>query len=295
MTARPRVSAAGLAVLAALALLLAAGRPAYSRVVVTATPSPTATHEPTAALTPSTTSTATPTFTPTPMPLPSPTATATPTASPTPAPVVHAGPTGGWPLIVVGKPRTGLVALTFDAGGRDPGLTSQLLDALQHYGAHCTFFLTGEWAEANPELVRRMVSDGHELANHTYDHPHLPQVADQGILDQLSRTEQAVQKVAGVALQKYVRPPFGDYDDRVLALLTSHGYSVVYWSLDSADWRPEFTSRMVQDRVGEKAGAGDIVVAHCYAPKTAEAYPGVLASLRARGLRFGTLSQVLGR
>lgn len=252
----------------------------------TSTAVPTATATPTATVTPTATATS------------AATATSTPTRKPTPAPPPARGdlaPTGAWPLILGGGPQTGLVALTFDAGGRDPGGTAHVLDALKQHGAHSTFFLTGEWSEVNPDLVRRMAVEGHELANHTYDHPHLPQLSDQEMLSQLARTEQVVKKIAGVDLVKYVRPPFGDYDHHTLDVLGSHGYGVVYWTLDSADWRTEVSAQEVENRVSTKSVAGDVVVAHCYAPKTSLAIQGTLERLKARGLRFGTLSQVLGR
>jgi peptidoglycan/xylan/chitin deacetylase (PgdA/CDA1 family) len=196
---------------------------------------------------------------------------------------------------VHGKPETDLVGLSFDAGGRDGGQTGLVLDTLEKLGVHATFFLTGEWAEANPALVRRMAAEGHELANHTFDHPHLPKVSDQEILSQVSRTEQLVQKVASVALVKYVRPPFGDFDQRVNGVLEGHGYDVIYWTLDSGDWRAEMSVQDVTQRVETKANAGDIVVFHCYPAKTAQALPGALEGLKARGLKLGTVSQALGR
>jgi peptidoglycan/xylan/chitin deacetylase (PgdA/CDA1 family) len=198
-------------------------------------------------------------------------------------------------IVVRGDPRADLVGLTFDAGGKVGGKTASVLDTLREFGYQATFFLTGEWAEANPALVRRMVAEGHELANHTYDHPYLTRVSDDEIVSQLSRTEQVVQRVAGVSLTRYVRPPYGDYNQRVLGVLVKHSYIGVLWTLDSTDWRNETTAHDVAQRVATKANAGDIVVFHCYPAKTAEALPVALDGLKARHLRGGSLSQVLGR
>ncbi|MHB1004515.1 MAG: polysaccharide deacetylase family protein [Chloroflexota bacterium] len=237
--------------------------------------------------------TSTPTVTPSPTATPRP--TATPTSTPTPRPPVVPGvrsaPSGT--LVVSGRNDKGVVALTMDAGLTSPGGTSAVLDTLRRRGWRATVFLTGEWAAANPDLVRRIVAEGHEVANHTYDHPRMPTLSEAENLAQLARTEATVRAIAGVELKKYVRPPFGDYDDRVLNTLGTHGYRLIFWSMDSGDWRPEVTAADMVARVGARATAGDVVVGHIYAPKTAEALPGILDAWAARGLRAGTLSEVL--
>ena len=259
----------------------------------TATPTPTSTPLPTATptATPTPTSTPLPTATPTPTSTPPPTATPTPTAQPARA----AWPPNSPHLILRGKPETGVVALTFDAGGRDGGQTAVVLDTLRRFDARATFFLTGEWSEANPGMVRRMAAEGHELANHTYDHPDLTRVSDEEVLSQVLRAEQAVEKVVGVKPKPYLRPPFGAFDQRVLGVVGKRGYEVVYWTLDSGDWRPEMTAQDVARRVGSRADVGDLVVLHCYPAKTAQALPAALETLRARRLAVGTVSQALGR
>jgi peptidoglycan/xylan/chitin deacetylase (PgdA/CDA1 family) len=186
-----------------------------------------------------------------------------------------------------------MVALTFDAGTTSAGTTAQVLDTLKAYGAHSTFFLTGEWAVANPALVRRMRDEGHELANHTYDHPNLTEVSDAVIRSQLSRTEEAIAGITGRAPVRLLRPPFGAYDRRVLAAVGAAGFQVIYWSMDSGDWRPEVSAEQIALNVGGRAVAGDIVVFHCYVPKTAQALPGVMKRLSERGLRFGTIGAIV--
>ncbi|MHB1132554.1 MAG: polysaccharide deacetylase family protein [Chloroflexota bacterium] len=285
------------AALAALALSFYASETAYAplaptpMVVPKTAPSRT---PPPAPLTATRTNTAVPTAWRTPTaratstPSTTPTRTATATRTPTPLPAA-------WMPIIRGKAETGVAALTFDAGGRDAGATAVVLDALQRHSVRATFFLTGEWSLANPDLVRRLVAAGHELANHTYDHPHLPATADQEILAQLARTEAVVREVAGVQLRRFVRPPFGEYDRRVLGLLGAQGYGVVQWTLDSGDWRAELSAAEVEERVATQTAPGYIVVMHCYAPKTGQVIESILTRLAARGVRLGTLSQALGR
>jgi peptidoglycan/xylan/chitin deacetylase (PgdA/CDA1 family) len=255
--------------------------PATETIAPVPTPDPEPTRPPSATATASPRPTADPTATPVP-----PTTTRAPVASPS-------GPQRMGDLVLRGDPGFGVVALTFDAGTTAAGNTTQVLDTLKSYGAHSTFFLTGEWAVANPALVRRMRDDGHELANHTYDHPNLTEISDQVIRTQIARTEAAVSGITGRELVRLIRPPFGAYDRRVLGAVGSAGYTMIYWSLDSGDWIAEVSAEQVVQTVGTRAVAGDIVVFHCYAPKTAQALPGVMKRLSERGLRFGTVGSII--
>ena len=239
-----------------------------------------------------------------------PTATpaATPTATPEPAPVVAAAeptvvdpalPVPAYPdtlaPMVRANPGTGFVALTMDAGGGDKGRTDFVLDTLRAAGVHATFFLTGQWAEAFPDLVRRMAAEGHEVANHSYDHPDFRLVPDAEISREMQMTDQVLLKIAGKPPSKLMRPPFGSYDQRVLHVLRDDGYEVIYWTLDSGDWRPEVTGPEAARKVGMEANAGDIVVMHCYTDAGADTIAPALEMLKQRGLSVGTLSQALGR
>lgn len=248
---------------------------------------PTEVPSPTAAPTTLAVETPSPTLTPTPRPSPTPTLTTTPTCT------LVAGPLA--PLITAGRAETGIIALTFDQGVRGAGETPRVLDILRDGAAPSTFFLIGVWAENNPDLVRRMVAEGHQIANHTYDHPNLTNLTDAEITQQMEQTEAIIAKITGKTTKPYMRPPSGSLDNRVLALMQRLGYAVVYWTLDSTDWRRESTPETIVNWVIEKAKPGDIVVFHGYSPKTAEALPAIVKGLKAKGYRFGTLSQVLGR
>ncbi|MBI2940519.1 MAG: polysaccharide deacetylase family protein [Chloroflexi bacterium] len=234
---------------------------------------------------------------------PSSVATTSTPVKPTPAPVTptpslapRATPITG-PLasvVVRGNPSSNVVALTFDAGGTDSSATVSLLDTLKSNRVRATMFMTGQWSESHPDLLKRIVDDGHELGNHTFTHPDLTKVSDEEVVVELTRTEALCKRLAGVSLGRNMRPPFGAYDDRVRHVLAAQGYSLIYWTLDSADWRPEFAAPEIASRVGEQAKAGDIVVFHLYPAKTAQALPAILKRLRERGLRPGSLGQVMG-
>lgn len=199
-----------------------------------------------------------------------------------------------WSEIVRGDPNTNVVALTFDAGGPvEPAL--RVLDALKERGVHATFFLSGEWIEAHPEMGARIVQDGHELANHSYTHRDFTTLSSDEIVWELVHTDDIVFAATGRHTQPYVRMPFGARNQRVLEAAARAGFRSVYWTLDATDWRPEVSAERVRNRVLVFAGPGDIVVQHSSTESTATALPAILDELLARGLRIGTVSDVLGQ
>jgi peptidoglycan-N-acetylmuramic acid deacetylase len=190
------------------------------------------------------------------------------------------------------------VALTLDAGAGAEG-TEQILDALRERDVRITFFLTGKWIAENPELTRRMVEDGHELANHTYTHPDLTRASDEAIVAELERTEAALREVApGAELRPFFRPPYGAYDERVVRVVQAEGYLPVYWTLDSLDSvgakkTPAFLVERVTAKLTPEQLRGAILLAHCGLPATAEALPEILDRFAAMGFEVRRLSEVL--
>jgi peptidoglycan-N-acetylmuramic acid deacetylase len=196
--------------------------------------------------------------------------------------------------VVSGNPDTGVVALTFDAGTEGGGSAPQVLEILRERGLHVTFFLSGHWVDHNPELAQQIVADGHEVANHSYDHPDLTHLSDDQIVWELDYTDQVVSDVMGTHTRPYFRPPFGSRNRRVLDVAAASGFRSIYWSIDSGDWLPRATAAGVADKILRYAGPGDIVVEHVGSAASADALPVILDELAIRGLRIGTVSQVLG-
>lgn len=193
------------------------------------------------------------------------------------------------------------IALTFDAGASAAPAAS-ILDALETHGVRVTFFLTGEWAEENPDLVLRMAEEGHELANHTYSHPHLTQLEDEEIREQVLRAEEIIRSLTGQNTQPYLRPPYGDRDQHLLDLLVQDGYISIYWTLDSLDSvgepkTPEFLFQRVTQPVDGMGNAvsldGGIVLMHVGSAPTAEALPQILAWYQERGWQIVKVSEIL--
>ncbi len=253
--------------------------------------SPTATPTPTSTATSTATSTPTSTLTETPTPIP-----------PTWTPTVPPRPPGPRAQVVSNGDRSrDVVALTFDAGS-DTGFAANILDTLQQKGVRATFGMTGQWAENNPALLRRIVNDGHALINHSYDHYSFTGLSSRRTAltqelrwNEIDRTEQIVHDLTGATTKPYFRPPFGDYDDSVLYDVYQHGYTYsIMWSADSDGWRGIPAGLIVQTILRE-AHPGAIVVMHVgSASQDAAALPEVIDGLRSLGYAFATISELLG-
>lgn len=148
------------------------------------------------------------------------------------------------------------IALTFD-DGPDPATTPVLLDLLARHGARATFFVLGERAARHPELIARIAAEGHEIGNHSWDHPSLPRLGAAAQADQLARTA-AVLAPHGSPL---MRPPYGDQTFRTHRIARRGGYRVVLWSVNGGDWRGE-DAGVLADRLLRRAVPGAIVLLH---------------------------------
>lgn len=210
------------------------------------------------------------------------------------APRTASGQEEDYSEVVHGDPATGIVALTFDAGTEGGGSAPEILEVLRERGLHVTFFLSGHWVDHNPYLAQQIVADGHEIANHSYDHPDLTRLTDEQIVWELDYTDQVVSDIMGAHTRPYFRPPFGSRTRRVLDVAAASGFRSIYWSLDSGDWMPRATAGAVVSRVLRFAAPGDIVVEHVGSAASAAALPLILDDFAERGWRVGTVSQVLG-
>jgi len=190
------------------------------------------------------------------------------------------------------------VALTIDV---EIGDISYLLDVLRDHNARATFFVTGAWAQANPDALRRMVAAGHELGNHSVTHPDFRLISSDRIAWELAETERIVQHATDASTRPFFRPPYGGYDDRVLRDVIGQGYLPVFWTVDTQDaigWPkpPEFVAQRITNTYAAEQMPGMITLSHCCAARhvIAEALPAVLQDFAALGIEARPLSDVLG-
>lgn len=191
------------------------------------------------------------------------------------------------------------IALTFDAcSTRDPSrydarVTSELLAA----HAPATIFLGGSWAKEEVAQVKELASHPQfELGNHTYTHPHLTAVKDEArIRAELVRTQAEVKALTGQT-PRFFRPPYGEYDQRVVRIAAELGLTTVEYDLPSGDPDAHATKDRLVHWVLSQAKPGSIVVMHINHVKfhTAEALPDIIAGLRSRGFTLVTVGQLVG-
>jgi peptidoglycan-N-acetylglucosamine deacetylase len=158
--------------------------------------------------------------------------------------------------IVAARTAERRIALTFD-DGPDPATTPAILDVLARHGMRATFFLVGERAARHPDLVRRIAGEGHEIGNHSWDHPSLPTLPSRAVADQLRRTRAALAP-HGEAL---MRPPFGNQTLRTWLAARRLGYRVVIWTVMGEDWRDD-AAETIAGRILARAAPGAIVLLH---------------------------------
>lgn len=197
-----------------------------------------------------------------------------------------------------GNPSRPYVALTIDLEVGDERVP-QLLATLREQQVRVTFFVLGQWVEQHPQLVRQIIADGHELANHSYSHPDFRSLSDAQIAAELARTEALVQELGGTT-RPYFRPPYGAYNQRVLEAVAAQGYLLVMWNVDSQDavGSPKTAELMLTSLTATlppEALAGAIILTHCC--NTHHPLPDVLFAaldrFRAMGIEVRTLSSVL--
>lgn len=297
--ARGKVSRACLGLV--LLVLLSGCGIAAPPAVPTATPIPTATPLP---------PTATP-LPPTPAPPPAtpipPTATAVPptsipaSVSPTAPPVAYAAANSDLAQVYTyGDSGRREIALTFDAGA-DRGYAEEILDLLQAEGIQASFGIMGQWAQENPDLLQRMIDEGHMLFNHSWTHASFTGVTTQTTpltteerWQELQLTEQAVLELSGYQLQPWFRPPYGDYDEQSLRDLAAIGYTkVLLWSCDTRDSLGATAEEILNNCI-YTAQPGRIVLMHVGGQSEAyAALPTMIAYLRDQGFTFVRADRIL--
>ncbi|MEA2531614.1 MAG: peptidoglycan-N-acetylglucosamine deacetylase [Thermomicrobiales bacterium] len=229
--------------------------------------------------------------------------TRTPTEGPTPRPAPPPADDSGLSR-VFDHSESGRreVALTFDAGD-DRGYAEEILDTLRDFGVRASFGLTGHWAKENPDLVERMVDEGHMLFNHTYSHRSFTGFSTsegEAVLStedrqqELLDTEEIVRDLTGYELAPYFRPPYGDYDAAVLSEIAEIGYTItLMYNCDSLGWNGASVDDIVA-RCGDAATPGDIILLHVGAATLdAEALPRLIETLQAMDLAFVTAEELL--
>lgn len=196
------------------------------------------------------------------------------------------------------------VALTFDVTF-DRGQGGRILDTLRDRGVRATFAVTGLWAQQNPDLMQRIVNEGHFLMNHTWDHPSLtgeytgsniheprePLTREQ-IISQMQRAENFVRNQVGVDMRPYVRPPYGDYTNATLSALADAGYTYnIMWTIDTLGWYARPVSEVTQRALDVAQPGANILMHVGHGSTDVDALPGIIDGYRDMGYGFATVEE----
>ena len=198
----------------------------------------------------------------------------------------------GYGEVSRGNTGASRIALTFDAGSGGAH-TPAILDALEAAGVKATFFITGQYADEYPDLVRRMAAEGHEFGNHSYTHPRFTTISGEEMRSQITRTEAKVVELTGLSTVPYFRFPYGARNSGLIRQVNAEGYMSIFWTVDTLDWMPEKTCEEVRSRVMSRACPGAIVLMHCNSPQEAQVLPAIISDLTASGYQVVTLTEVL--
>lgn len=193
------------------------------------------------------------------------------------------------PIYCVEQPYK-VASLTFDAawGNED---TQDLIDIFARYDIKVTFFVVGDWARKYPESIRALYDAGHEVMNHSDKHDHMPKLTAEQIRGDMNRANDAIEDITGVRPTLF-RPPYGEYDDKLIVTLRDMGIQIIQWDVDSLDWK-DLSAADIQKRVLSGVKPGSIVLFHNAAKHTPEALPGIIESLMQDGYKLVPVSQIL--
>ncbi|NEU31865.1 delta-lactam-biosynthetic de-N-acetylase [bacterium LRH843] len=184
--------------------------------------------------------------------------------------------------------------LTFD-NGYENGYTEKVLNVLKEKEVPATFFVTGHYLKTAPDLVLRMVKEGHIVGNHSWSHPSLPSIGDGQLTEELNSVKQKFTELTGVKEMNYLRPPRGEFSERSLILSDKLGYTNVFWSMAYKDWEVDKQKGgdYAYNQIMKRIHPGSIMLIHSVSSDNAEALPRVIDDARKQGYVFKSLDDLM--
>ena len=178
------------------------------------------------------------------------------------------------------------ITLTFDQGYEN-GFTSKILDILKEKKVHAVFFLVKDYAERNPQLVKRMIEEGHTIANHSVNHYSMPQLTEEQCRQEIMDMHDYIKENYGVTMTLF-RPPMGEFSEKSLAVTKSCGYETVMWSFAYADWDTQNQPDQAQalKKLTDAAHKGAIYLLHSVSATNAAVLADMIDNIRKDGYDF---------
>ena len=193
-----------------------------------------------------------------------------------------------------GDPSEKVIYLTFDAGYEN-GYTPAILDALKKHNVKATFFVVGNYIETAPDLIKRMVAEGHIVGNHTFTHPDMSKISDMASFQkEIASLESLYQQTTGQELVKFYRPPQGKFSEQNLKFAKELGYHTFFWSLAYVDWYVDKqpTHEEAFQKLTSRIHPGAIVLLHSTSQTNSEILDELLTKWENMGYSFGTLNDL---
>lgn len=195
----------------------------------------------------------------------------------------------------VGNPDEKTIYLTFDAGYENGNLP-KILDTLKQHHTPATFFVVGTFVESNPELVKRMVLEGHAVGNHTWSHPDMSKISStEDFFAELDSVEKKFNEITGAKMQKYYRPPQGKYSESNLQMAKDFGYHTFFWSLAHVDWQQDNqpSKEDAFDKLIGRIHPGAIVLLHTTSQTNAEILDELITKWESMGYTIKPLEHLI--
>ncbi len=197
----------------------------------------------------------------------------------------------------IGNVGEKVLYLTFDAGYEN-GCTAKILDTLKEKQVPAAFFLVGNYIRQSPDLVRRMVAEGHTVGNHTMHHYDMSRLSDKAAFSkELTDLEALYKETVGQELPKFYRPPQGIYSEENLKMAQELGYKTLFWSLAYVDWNNDAqpTREAAFAKLLPRTHNGAVVLLHSTSKTNAEILEELIDKWKEAGYRFGTLEELFSQ
>ncbi len=188
------------------------------------------------------------------------------------------------------------IYLTFDTG-YDNGNINEILNILKRTNVSAIFFVTGHFVKQHPDLVKRMVEEGHVVGNHTYSHPDLAELSKEKINQELIKLENEYKKVTGLEMYKFIRPPKGTFSPNSLQYLDELGYVTIFWSLAYVDWLTDSQRgyEYAYDSVMNNIHNGAVILMHTVSDDNVEGLEKIIVDLKQNKYQFKEIFSLIAK
>ena len=193
--------------------------------------------------------------------------------------------------ICLGNKQKKYIYLTFDEG-YEAGYTSQILDTLKENNVTAAFFITAHYLNTQPELVKRMIDEGHIVGNHTVNHKSMPTLSEEKIKSEVMDLHKAVYEKFEYEM-KFIRPPMGEFSEKTLTITNSLGYKTVMWSFAHADWdeKNQPDEQKSKEMILNNLHNGEIMLLHANSKTNTNILDSIIKEIKNQNYEFKSLDQ----